>query len=63
MGGPEGWANLAGHSQQSVKVFGLIVFHIANIPANLQLLANSYGFCRDFLLPGLGQAVDDKRRG
>lgn len=57
---------LSGHSQQSVEVFILIVFYIANIKkitANFQLLANGYEFCRDFILPGLGQAAGDKSRG
>ena len=54
---------LCWHCQQSVEAFVLIVFYIANIKkitVNFQLLANSYEFCGDFLLPGFGQAVDDK---
>lgn len=50
-------------SHQSAEEFIFIVFyivHIKEITANLQLLANSYEFCRDFVLPVLGQAADDK---
>lgn len=66
MGEPEGWKNRTGHSLQSVEMFVPIVFYTANIKkitANFQLLTNSDEFCRDFVLPGLGQAVDDKRGG
>ena len=57
---------LSGYSQQSVEMFILIVFYIANIKkitANFQLLANGCEVCRDFILPGLGQAAGDKSRG
>lgn len=57
---------LLGHSQQSVQVLILVSFYKANIKkitAHFQLLANSYEFCRDFVLAGLGWAVGDKGRG